>query len=93
MTSKATIVAGVAVQSCKKVFRCWEFHGRGDQMFGGQADDRILARLPDGSLKFLSSFDRFRLKAESALFDSQEEAETAGFKATERNGLIAGIED
>ena len=40
-------------------FQCWEFHGQGDMMFGGKADDRLLAKMPDGSLKFLSSFDRF----------------------------------
>lgn len=72
-------------------FQCWEFHGQGDMMFGGKADDRLLAKMPDGSLKFLSSFDRFMQKADWATFDSQEEAETAGFKYTERNGLIAGI--
>lgn len=78
-------------KSTKPLFHCWEFHGQGDRMFGGVADDRILARLPDGSLKFLSAFDRFRLKADYALFESQEEAETAGIKHTERNGLISGI--
>lgn len=73
------------------MFHCWEFHGQGDMMFGGKADDRILSKLADGSLKFLSSFERFKQKAEYAVFESQEEAETAGFKATERNGLISGI--
>lgn len=73
-------------------FECWEFKGRGDPFFGGTADDRVLHRLPDGSLRFVRCCDVRQLGAVRAVFESREAAETAGIAVTERNGLISGIE-
>lgn len=70
-------------------FECWEFKGTGDAFFGGTADDRILRCLPGGELRFIRGCDAQRLGAPIAEFDTQEEAETAGIRATERNGLIS----
>lgn len=75
-------------------FECWEFYGRGDQFFGGNADDRILYDMPDGSRKFLRSYDYAERKiADRALFDSCSAAKLAGGNAANwRGGLLSGIE-
>lgn len=74
------------------MFKCWEFKGNGDPFFGGSADDRILHRLPDGSLKFVRGCDRMALNAVHATFDTKESALAAGRGATERNGLLSAFD-
>lgn len=74
-------------------FECWEFKGRGDPVFGGSADDRVLYRLANGAHKFIAGCDLYKHPgAMRALFDDQEQAETAGIAASERApSLISGM--
>lgn len=67
-------------------FVCFEFHGRGDPFFGGQADDRIL--LTDGS------FGHSSPAAKAARFETMVEAAEAGRRASNRRdgALISAIE-
>jgi hypothetical protein len=44
-------------------YQVWEFWGRGDPFFGGNADDRILYEVEPGYYQFLSSSEASRIAA------------------------------
>lgn len=69
-------------------FECWEFYGQGDPFFGGNADDRVLYRLPTGTLSFIARCS-LPTGAVRATFETKAAALAAGHAATTRNGLIS----
>lgn len=75
-------------------FECWEFKGNSDRFFGGEADDRVLYRLADGSHKFVRGCDRHQHPGvKLVLFDDREGADSAGIAASERApSLISAME-
>ena len=75
-------------------FECWEFFGRGDPFFGGDADDRILYDMPNGNRKFLRCYDYVEVKAaRKAVFGTASAARIAGANAVNwRGGLLSGVE-
>lgn len=81
-------------------FECWEFFGRGDPEFGGNADDRILYRIDAAafigwrSLEFLRGWEVFRYGKHSmrrAIFATKEEAEAAGRPLARPGARVAGV--
>jgi hypothetical protein len=69
-------------------YEVWEFWGRGDPFFGGNADDRILYEVGAGHYQFLSGPEAARRKVSPAAFEDKVTAFQTGEVCARKEGRI-----
>jgi hypothetical protein len=69
-------------------YEVWEFWGRGDPFFGGNAYDRILYEVEPGYYQFLSGPDAARLKLFPAVFEDKVTAFQTGEVYARKGGAL-----
>jgi hypothetical protein len=69
-------------------YEVWEFWGRGDPFFGGNADDRVLYEVEPGVYQFLSGPEAARRKLSPAAFEDKVTAFQTGEVCARKGGRV-----